>query len=183
MTSKIQVVADASLLLRLIVEGMPYQGECRAKVGDWLKAGVRICVPPCWLSQTTAFLVRHYQGQNINIPSFAIYKITKEAQLRVMPFSRELAVLTVVWASRLLDAEATSPDWKAEYLALAERLDVELWTADHEFYSEVRDMHYVSPFKPEPEQKELFDMAWLVDRSDREEKEKLAKRIHFIEGE
>jgi hypothetical protein len=69
MTDKIRVVADTSLLLALVIEEMPYQVECRAKIGDWLAAGVQICVPPCWLSQTTSFLIQHYQGQ-ISISPF-----------------------------------------------------------------------------------------------------------------
>lgn len=180
MTDKIRVVADTSLLLPLVIEEMPYQVECRATIEDWLEAGMQICVPPCWLSQTTSFLIQHYQGRNINLPIFAIYEISRQARLRLMPPSRELAMLTVVWASKLLDAEISSPEWKGEYLALAERLDVELWTADEEFYNETRDLYYVTAFNPELEQTGLLDMAWLVDRADREEKRKVAQRIHFI---
>lgn len=175
-----RVIVDVSMLLPLVIEGMPYQEKARAKIQEWLIEDKQICVPPSWTSAVTAFLVDYYQGQNVNIPTLAVHNMATQAKLRLTSQSRELAYATVTWAVKLREEEIPNAELKAEYLALAEKLDAEIWTADEEFYNEIKDIHYVTAFRPEPEEDGLLDFRWLVDFFDREQKETAANRIHWI---
>jgi predicted nucleic acid-binding protein len=120
------LVVDASLVFRLILPGTQ-QGEVQSRVGRWLADGYQLHAPSLWVYELTSALCKTVHFDHI----------TGEDGERALTLARHLALRTVApyhelvqaafeWTLRLGRASA----YDSFYLALAEGLQCELWTAD-----------------------------------------------------
>jgi predicted nucleic acid-binding protein len=120
------LVVDASLAYRLILPGR-HQAEVQSLVGQWLAAGYEMHAPSLWAYELTSALCKtvHF-GQ-----------LTAQEGLRTLALAQRLGVRLVApddesvrsafnWTLRLNRAAA----YDSFYLALAEDLGCDFWTAD-----------------------------------------------------
>ena len=120
------LVVDASLVFRLLLPGS-HQAEVQSLVARWLADGYEMHAPSLWAYELTSALCKtvHF-GQ-----------VTAEEGARTLALALRLGVRLVVpddglvrrafaWTLRLERAAA----YDSFYLALAEELGCDLWTAD-----------------------------------------------------
>lgn len=128
------VVIDANVALALVLP-LPYMRRATALYDEWISLRIPLYVPMLWEYEVTS-AVRKAVAQNAIEPADA-----QEALERVLILSvnrtapdRELDVAALVWATRLRQVVA----YDAQYLALAERLGAEFWTADRKLAAGAR---------------------------------------------
>lgn len=120
------LVIDASFAFRLILPG-PLQERCQTLVAQWHRDGYILCAPTLWLYEITSALCKvvHF-GQ-----------ITRDEGQRALALAQKLGVRLFSpddaqtrsafdWTMRLKRVAA----YDSFYLALAETLQSQLWTAD-----------------------------------------------------
>jgi predicted nucleic acid-binding protein len=116
-------VVDASLVVRVLQPGHP---EIVDLWLQWLDSGWRVCAPSLLVYEVTNALYRSARARRIGPqPLAASLEDLGQMELELVsdvPLSRRAA--EIAWA---LDLPAA---YDAHYLALAERLDSELWTCD-----------------------------------------------------
>mgnify|MGYP001556459309 CR=1 FL=1 len=120
------LVVDASFAIRLILPG-PQRETFRSQTEHWLNEGYSLLAPTLWVYETTSALCK----------STFFGLLTEEEAESAMAVLEELPVTLVTpdsrqnrrafaWTRRLNRAAA----YDSFYLALAEGLQCELWTAD-----------------------------------------------------
>ncbi|MCC6168013.1 MAG: type II toxin-antitoxin system VapC family toxin [Caldilineaceae bacterium] len=128
------VVVDASLIFRLVVPNAA-QPAVRSRVDGWMQSGSTPAAPTLWLYEMTSALVKavHLGGlteiearRGLHLThSFPIDLILPDARLSEAAFD---------WGRRLGRANA----YDAYYVALAQALGCELWTADRRLANAVQ---------------------------------------------
>ena len=125
------LVVDASFAIRLILPG-PQRETFRSQTEHWLNEGYELLAPTLWVYETTSALCK----------STFFGLLTEEEAESAMAVLEELPVTLVTpdsrqnrrafaWTRRLNRAAAyDSGCLQQHYLALAESLGCELWTAD-----------------------------------------------------
>jgi len=120
------VVVDASFTFRLLLPN-PHQTTARAHGDQWIRDGQTLAAPTLWLYEMTSALVKSVHFGNLTedegrrslafLHSFPLALITPDARLTAAAYN---------WSRRLQRANA----YDAFYLALAQALGGEFWTAD-----------------------------------------------------
>ncbi len=120
------VLIDASFAFRLLLSG-PLQSRARELVDGWLGEGYQLMAPSLWLYEITSALCKsvHFQGLSEDEGRLALNLAHSLGVHLVMP-DEELSAHAYTWTLSLGRASA----YDSFYLALAERLGCELWTAD-----------------------------------------------------
>jgi predicted nucleic acid-binding protein len=127
------LVVDASVTMRLILPD-PRRGAFRTLMERWLEEGYQVAAPDLWLYEMTGALCK---GVFFGL-------ITAEEAEKSLPLLSGLAIqlvapdaeqvrLAFVWTRKLSRAAA----YDSFYLALAESLGSELWTADRRLHNAV----------------------------------------------
>lgn len=127
------LVVDASLVFRLILPG-PHQAEVQSLVTRWLADGYEMQAPSLGVYEFTSALCKavHF-GQITTEEGKRALALAQHLQVRwVAPYD-ELVRRAFEWTQRLNRAAA----YDSFYLALAEALQGELWTADRRLYHAV----------------------------------------------
>lgn len=121
-----RVVIDANIALALAIE-LPYSSAARTRFAGLSSSRRRIYVPLLWEYELASALAKaaHLRLLTPDEASRALEQLLQLNLYRVAP-DIELHRAALRWASRLGQAAA----YDAQYLALAERLGAELWTAD-----------------------------------------------------
>lgn len=125
------VVVDSSVALGLLLD-LPYSERCAALFEAWKRAYRRVYAPLLWEYEVVSTLRKAVALRAIT-PARAIQALDQVPRLgvtRVAP-DPDLNRAALDWARRLGQSVA----YDAQYLALAERLDAELWTADRRLAS------------------------------------------------
>ncbi len=119
-------VLDASFTLCLLLPG-PHREQCRALVTDWYVAGDRLCAPMLWLYEITSALSKgvHF-GQISREEGQRALSLAQSLGVQLFPPDEVQSRLAFDWTMQLRRASA----YDSFYLALAQTLDGELWTAD-----------------------------------------------------
>ena len=126
-------VVDASLALKWMVEE-EYSNEAHALSLDWRNSGIQIIAPYLMLAEVANALHRKV-ADGIFTLEFAAQ--TWEGLNRVeIEFYNPLNVHA--GAVRIANRLGQGAVYDSVYLALAERLDCEFWTADRRFYRAAR---------------------------------------------
>ena len=125
-------VVDASLVVRVLQPGHPEVVDLWLK---WLDSGDQAYAPSLLLYEVTNALYRSARARRIG-PRALAAGLEELGQMRLelvgdLPLSRRAAELA--WT---LDLPAA---YDAHYLALAERLDSELWTCDQKLARTIGD--------------------------------------------
>jgi predicted nucleic acid-binding protein len=120
------LVVDASLVFRLLLP-TPAQADLRGRVDAWLQDGGVLVAPTLWRYEMVSALVKAVYFATLTdeearralglVDAFPVELIVPDARLSEAAYG---------WGRRLQRANA----YDAFYLALAEALGCELWTAD-----------------------------------------------------
>lgn len=122
------LVIDASLAVWAVLPSMQDEGvDTLAALVKWRAEGRQLVAPMLWLAEATS-TIRHatflkrlseLKGQEAVSKIFAL-------EIETIPADESLCQAALNWATRLQQVRA----YDAFYLALAERLQTEFWTAD-----------------------------------------------------
>lgn len=120
------VVIDASFTIRLLAPN-PLQIACREQMNLWQKQGVVLVAPALWANEITSALTKavHF-GQMSLQNGETMLELAFTLPIQLLTPDAQKATQAFKWTFRLQRAAA----YDSFYLALADELDCELWTAD-----------------------------------------------------
>lgn len=125
MTSSI-VIVDANLALSIVLD-YPTSKEIQGLWTDWVQNDVEIAAPNLWVYEVTSAIHKLYMLKQFGESSAeAALDAVLSLDVRLVEVGTGLCQLAFSWATRL-NQLAT---YDSFYLALAEKLDAELWTLD-----------------------------------------------------
>ena len=127
------LVVDASFVLRLILAG-PLQARSRVLTTEWKTAGYVLCAPTLWVYEVTSALCKlvHFAELSDEEGRRAL-AVAHALNVRLFPADIAQSRLAYDWTARLQRAAA----YDSFYLALAQTLQCELWTADKRLHNAV----------------------------------------------
>ena len=128
------LVIDASLILRLILPG-PDQARFQRQVSQWLAVGSELHAPSLCVYEVTSALCKAVHFEQLT-PKHGARALSLAQRLGVRPAAPDDTMVRAAfeWTLRLGRAAA----YDSFYLALAERLHCELWTADRRLCNAVK---------------------------------------------
>jgi predicted nucleic acid-binding protein len=127
------LVVDASFAIRLILPD-PRRSALRARMEQWLLDGYELVAPDLWLYEmTTALCKAAFFGLVTAEEAENSLPLVSELPIQLVAADAEQARLAFAWTRRLNRAAA----YDSFYLALAESLGCELWTADRRLHNVV----------------------------------------------
>jgi predicted nucleic acid-binding protein len=128
-----QAVIDASIALKLVLPDA-LQEQCRSLVARLLVANVEIVAPDLWAYETTSTVCKaiHFKQLTADEGRQIIVRLNTLG-VRLIPPDTIQNQQAFEWTVRLKRGAA----YDSYYLALAEALGCELWTADRRFYNAV----------------------------------------------
>ena len=127
------MVVDASLVFRLILPG-PHQAEVQSLVAGWLTQDYEMYAPSLWVYELTSALCKTVQfGQVTAEEGARTLALALRLGVRLVAPDDELVRRAFEWTLRLDRAAA----YDSFYLAVAEGLQCELWTADRRLHRAV----------------------------------------------
>jgi predicted nucleic acid-binding protein len=125
------LVVDASLAIRLILPD-PRRSALVARMERWLQDGYELAAPDLWLYEmTTALCKAAFFGLVTADEAENSLPLVSELPIQLVAADAEQACLAFAWTRRLNRAAA----YDSFYLALAESLGCELWTADRRLHN------------------------------------------------
>lgn len=132
------LIVDASFVFKLIVPN-PQQSNCRTLITQWQQEGYRLYAPALWLYEITSTLCKmvHF-GQLTPAEAQRLLTLVHELSVQSIPPDESQTQRAFAWTGRLKRAAA----YDSFYLALAETLNCELWTADQRLHNAV-DLSWV----------------------------------------
>ncbi len=132
------VVVDASLAGALFVR-TPYSAFVERRFRTWRMNGDKLFAPSIWLAETTAILRKAATAGKIREEDARII-LTMLPNLHIQIITPNPALLDAafIMAGRLGIADR----YAVQYLALAEHLHAEFWTANRKLYEPLREFHY-----------------------------------------
>ncbi|MEZ0396569.1 MAG: type II toxin-antitoxin system VapC family toxin [Anaerolineales bacterium] len=141
------LVLDASVVLKAILPN-PLQGHCQALIATF--AEVQPVAPALWGYETTSVLAKavHFEQITEAEGRQALAQLAAlNVQLFPPTFEQNQAALT--WALRLKRAAA----YDGYYLALAQSLDCDFWTADGRLFQSLKEeklkwLHWIEEIPP-----------------------------------
>ena len=142
------VVIDASVTLKLIVEEEDTD-HALTLADNWTDTGVRIFAPHFMLSEVTNGLLKKMRRREIALDEALLF-FNRISGIRIdflQPASLSSRALELAHELRQSDV------YDSHYLALAESLDCEFWTADRRFYNSANRSHprvrWIGELRPE----------------------------------
>jgi predicted nucleic acid-binding protein len=121
-----RLVIDASFAFKLILPS-PGQVRFRALMAEWKQDGREVYAPTLWIYEITSALCKVVRfGQITSDEGARALTLAQGMDVRLVPPDDVQARLAFDWTMRLSRAAA----YDSFYLALAETLEVELWTTD-----------------------------------------------------
>ncbi len=119
-------IIDASFALWLLLPG-PYQEECQSLVTRWQMKKRQLCAPTLWIYEITSALSKGvYLGQIDRSEGQQALTLAQQLGVQIFPPDGLQTKLAFDWTMKLQRASA----YDSFYLALAQTLRGELWTAD-----------------------------------------------------
>ena len=126
-------VVDASLAVKWLVEEEDSE-KAHALSSAWADSGIKVAAPHLMLAEVANALHRKVVGGEIELESAT--GILEDLGAHEIEFHNPPNIHA--GALRLADRLDQGAVYDSIYLALAERLDCELWTADRRFYRAAR---------------------------------------------
>jgi predicted nucleic acid-binding protein len=131
------LVIDASLAIKAILPLADQGHDILDKLAGWHRERVRLVVPEIWLPEVVSII---RQAIDTHILSQAEGRIAIEDVFRVgvevIPSDQSLCQQALAWSERLGQSKA----YGSFYLALAERLDADLWTSDQRLFNRTQQL-------------------------------------------
>ncbi len=140
-----EAVIDASLAVKLVVPE-DYSAVARALSGAWIRDGIQAVAPPLFPFEVANALHRKV------VRGALVFPDALEAFQTLMASGIQLRDTDGLHlrALELATATAQSAAYDAHYLALAEALNCELWTADRRFTRSVQqvseNVHWIGEY-------------------------------------
>lgn len=126
-------VIDASVALKLVLPN-PIQEECKALIGRLVTEGTELVAPSLWAYETTSALCKAVLfGQLTPDESHLTLTQLMALRIRLVPPDDSQSRLALDWTLRLHRGSA----YDSYYLALADALQCNLWTADQRLLNAV----------------------------------------------
>ena len=127
------LVVDASFTFRLILPG-PQQNRCQVLMTQWEQAGYSLYAPTLWLYEITSALAKTvHLDALIAAEAQQALQLAQRLNLQLIHPDENLTQSALEWTFRLQRAAA----YDSFYLALAETLAAEFWTADKRLHNAV----------------------------------------------
>ena len=127
------LVLDASFTLRFILFNEK-STTGHGLVNDWKQAGYTLCTPTLWACEITSALNKAvYFEQLTESEARRLLILAQNLGIQLIPPTNEQMLSAFDWTRRLQRATA----YDSFYLALAQNLGCELWTADQRFVNNV----------------------------------------------
>ncbi len=142
-----RIVLDANIGLALIVS-LPFSSSVQKAWETWLENQVELFVPTLWDYEVVSGLRRSVYLKLISEePAFAGLDYLDQLVLSRIPPSTRLSKLALTWAKRLNQGKA----YDAVYVAAAETINADLYTADQRLVNTCRSMgiawvHWIGEF-------------------------------------
>jgi len=130
------VVIDANIAVALLVE-RPWSALAEQKMLEWTSRNIRLCVPALWPSEIMSALRKAiYQGQMDQDDALKLASAVETWNVQVYVPDAALNRSALIWAQRLEQMVA----YDAQYLALAERLNADFYTADKKLFNRCQEI-------------------------------------------
>ncbi len=122
------LVVDANIAIHYVLQtAVPWQEQLLQLWRAWSESGVRLCAPRLWISETfSAVHVILKAGQIGPAEARATLEFLEELELEFFDENFVLCQNAFAWANKI----GQSKIYDSIYLALAESLNAEFWTAD-----------------------------------------------------
>ena len=130
------IVIDANITIAQVLP-LPYSDLVIARMQVWDQALTRIVVPTLWEYEVVSTLRKAvHRGLLTQDHAFqAVESIMKQELEQLYPTAR-LDQIALAWAGALRQSNA----YDSQYLAVAENLGAEFWTADQRLANSVQDV-------------------------------------------
>ena len=121
-----KVVLDANLIAALVIP-RPYSEQATTRMLNWKRQGVVLAAPSLWSYEVStvlrkAVIAEYLPAEQLDFALRQIWQINIQA----IPATLALNQQALAWAERLGQARI----YDSAYLAVAEALQAEFWTAD-----------------------------------------------------
>jgi len=124
------MVIDANIGLSYVIP-LPYSTQAAQLMKDWRQTQARIVVPTLWYYEVVSGLRKTIAlGMLSGIRASQALEQLKAMTLEEIPITWETSELILDWAKRLDQVVA----YDAVYLAAAEQMTADFWTADKRLY-------------------------------------------------
>jgi len=128
------IVVDANLAVRAILPMQSGSGVLE-RFTDWREQGRRLVAPMLWLAEVVSAIRRiAHLGMISAEEGLAAIEDLFALEVEVIALDAPLCRAAFAWAGRLGQSKA----YDSFYLALAEQLEAELWTADERLANSAR---------------------------------------------
>jgi len=147
----LQVCIDASLALKLVL-AEPYSDEVQVQWQKWIEAGVELVAPPLFIFEGVSAIRLNVVRKHITpeVADLAFHEFL--AQIQEVRLLLPAGLHERAWG--LAKRFDQSQVYDAYYLALAENLGCEFWTADERLYGAVHRalpwVKYIAETAPRP---------------------------------
>lgn len=127
------LVIDASVSFRLVLPGAQ-QSQYQSLADHWLREGYLLCAPISWVYEMTSALCKVVRLDELTAEE-GQHILASVRALEIQLFAPDDAQIRSAfgWTVRLKRAAA----YDSFYLALAEAMQCDLWTADNSLYNAV----------------------------------------------
>ncbi|MBK8988292.1 MAG: type II toxin-antitoxin system VapC family toxin [Chloroflexi bacterium] len=135
------LVIDANLTFRYLLPGEAHE-QLRPLFHQWEAQGVTLIAPTLWAYETASIISKtvHF-GHLTEAEGEALLQMAGAFTVQLIPPDGELLSRAYTWTRRLNQAAA----YDSFYLALAERLNCDFWTADLRLANAARQPWIKSP--------------------------------------
>ena len=125
------LVVDANLIVAIALP-LPFSDSSHKRLATWKQAGEPILAPVLWEYEVISALRKaiYYGWLTLEEAGIALRQIM-DLNIQSVPPSKDLHWEALVWAKQLGQVRA----YDAQYLALADQIGAEFWTADQRLAS------------------------------------------------
>jgi predicted nucleic acid-binding protein len=120
------IVVDADMAVRAVIHGESSSAYL-ARFERWHEEGVPVYAPAFWEAEVVSAIRQYAYRMEITSPeAHEAVDVFFDLHVEVVPLDKELCQNALRWAEKIQQSKV----YDSIYLALAERLHADFWTAD-----------------------------------------------------